>query len=153
LEVGALTDDRTHQITFNPNPMQKQFIESRAAADLFSSRMGEGKSAALAWAVYYHTRHNPGAIWYVIRDTWENLRSTTLQEFFKWFPPGLFGTWHATHKEFTWASGVAEGRVGFLGMDSPDDSTKLMSRPLAGFAMDEPAPAVGNAGISPTGPT
>lgn len=136
-----------HQITFNPNPIQKQFIESRADADLFSSRMGEGKSAALAWSVYYHTRHNPGAIWYMIRDTWENLRATTLQEFFKWFPPGLFGTWHATNKEFKWASGVAEGTVGFLGMDAPDDATKLMSRPLAGFAMDEPAPASGSGGI------
>lgn len=136
-----------HEITFKPNPLQKQFIESRAKADLFSSRMGEGKSAALAWSTLYHTRHNPGAIWYIIRDTWENLRATTLQEFFKWFPPGVFGTWHATHKEFHWAEGVAKGHVSFLGMDSPDDASKLMSRPMAGFGIDEPAPAIGSAGI------
>lgn len=136
-----------HDITFIPNPLQRQFIESRAKADLFSSRMGEGKSAALCWAILYHTRHNPGAIWYIIRDTWENLRATTMEEFFKWFPPGLMGSWHATHKEFTWADGVAKGKVGFLGMDAPDDASKLMSRPMAGFAMDEPAPAVGSAGI------
>src|SRR5271163_3412109 len=91
------------KIKFNPNPLQKQFIESRAKADLFSSRMGEGKSAALCWATLYHTRHNPGAIWYLIRDTWENIRATTMEEFFKWFPPGIMGTFHATHKEFTWA--------------------------------------------------
>ena len=136
-----------HAINFKPNPLQRQFIESRAKADLFSSRMGEGKSAALAWSVLYHTRHNPGATWYIIRDTWENLRATTMEEFFKWFPPGVMGSWHATHKEFTWAEGVARGKVGFLGMDSPDDASKLMSRQMAGFAMDEPAPAVGSVGI------
>lgn len=139
--------NETHEITFKPNPMQKQFIESRAKADLFSSRMGEGKSAALCWASFYHTRHNPGAHWFLIRDTWENLRATTMEEFFKWFPPGIMGTFHATHKEFTWAEGVASGKVGFLGLDSPDDASKLMSRPMAGFGIDEPAPAVGSVGV------
>jgi hypothetical protein len=136
-----------HILKFIPNPVQRQFIESRANADLFSSRMGEGKSAALAWSVFFHTRHNPGAQWYLIRDTWENIRKTTMEEFFKWFPPGVMGQWHETHKEFTWAEGVASGKVGFLGMDSPDDATKLMSRSMAGFGMDEPAPAIGSVGI------
>lgn len=136
-----------HGITFNPNPLQKQFIESRAKADLFSSRMGEGKSAALAWTALYHTRHNPGASWFLIRDTWENLQATTQKEFFFWFPPGVMGEYHATKKIFTWASGIAEGEVGFLGMDAPEDAGKLMSRPMAGFGMDEPAPAVGSVGI------
>lgn len=138
---------QNHSLTFNPNPVQKQFIESRAMADLFSSRMGEGKSAALVWSTLYHTRHNPGAEWFLIRDTWENLQATTQKEFFYWFPPGLMGEYHAGKKVFTWASGVAEGSVGFLGMDAPEDATKLQSRFMAGFAMDEPSPAVGNVGI------
>lgn len=136
-----------HIVKFNANPIQRQFIESRARADLFSSRMGEGKSAALVWSCFYHTRHNPGAQWYLIRDTWENLRKTTMEEFFKWFPPGIMGTWHETHKEFTWAEGITSGKVGFIGMDSPDDASKLMSRSMAGFGMDEPAPAIGSVGI------
>ena len=127
--------------------MQKKFIESRAKADLFSSRMGEGKSAALAWSAYYHTRHNPGAIWALVRDTWENMQSTTQKTFFEWFPPGIMGTYHATKKVFTWASGVAEGEVQFLGMDDPQDASKLMSRELAGFGIDEPAPAIGSGGV------
>lgn len=139
--------DGVHKITFIPNPVQRQFIESKAKADLFSSRMGEGKSTALAWSAFYHTRHNPGATWYLIRDTWENIRATTQKTFFEWFPPGIMGSYHATNKEFTWASGIAEGTVGFLGMDDPQDASKLMSREIAGFGMDEPAPAVGSAGI------
>lgn len=127
--------------------MQKKFIESRAKADLFSSRMGEGKSAGLAWSAFYHTRHNPGAEWALIRDTWENMQSTTMKTFFEWFPPGVAGEFHATKKVFKWASGLAVGEVQFLGMDDPQDASKLMSRSLAGFGIDEPAPAIGSGGV------
>lgn len=139
--------EQTHKINFIPNPVQRQFIESRALADLFSSRMGEGKSTALAWAAFYHTRHNPGASWAIIRDTWENIQSTTMKSFFEWFPPGVFGEWVATRKTFTWAEGVAKGDIVFMGMDDPADASKLMSRELAGFAIDEPAPAVSSGGV------
>jgi len=138
---------KAHETTFAPNPKQKAFIESKAKADLFSSRMGEGKSAALCWAALYHTRRNPGAAWALIRDTFENMQATTQKEFFKWFPPGIYGTYHTQKKEFTWADGVAKGTVTFLGMDDPSDASKLMSRELAGIGMDEPAPAAGSAGI------
>ena len=133
--------------TFNPNPIQRNFIESRAIADLFSSRAGEGKSTALVWSIFHHMRHNPGANWAVIRDTYENLQKSTLKSFFEWFPPGVFGTYHATKKEFTWAEGVGSGTVSFVGIDDPQDASKLLSWELAGIAMDEPAPAVGSGGI------
>ncbi len=137
----------THKTEFNPNPVQKNFIESRARADLFSSRMGEGKSTAIAWACLLHTRHNPGASWAIIRDTFENIVGTTQKTFFNWFPPGVYGDYNASRKTFTWATGIAKGDVVFMGMDDPGDSTKLMSRELAGFAIDEPAPAIGSAGV------
>ena len=139
--------DGQYKIDFHPNPIQRQFIESRAPADLFSSRAGEGKSTALVWSIFYHTRHNPGANWAVIRDTFENLQKSTLKTFFEWFPPGVFGTYHATKKEFTWYEGVAKGTVSFVGIDDPQDASKLLSWELGGIAMDEPAPAVGSAGI------
>jgi len=138
---------QAHEVTFNPNAVQRRFLESRAKADLFSSRMGEGKSTALCWAALYHTRHNPGARWDLVRDTWENMQATTMKTFFEWFPPGVFGTFHHTKRTFTWAEGVAKGEVEFLGMDDPQDASKLMSRELAGFAIDEPAPAIGSAGV------
>lgn len=140
--------DAEQRTVFKPNPVQQSFIESRAKADLFSSRMGEGKSTALAWAAFYHTRHNPGARWALIRDTFENIKGTTQKTFFDWFPPGVYGTYHGGNKTFTWASGLGGGEVLFMGMDDANDATKLMSRELAGFGMDEPAPALGNVGIN-----
>lgn len=139
-----------HKLEFFPNPMQKGFIMSQARADLFSSRRGEGKSTALAWACFHHTRMNPGASWMLLRDTWENMQKTTMDTFFHWFPPGIFGTFHQTKKTFTWAEGVARGVVEFTGMDDPRDASKLLSRELAGIGMDEPAPAVGSVGIDET---
>lgn len=134
-------------LKFNPNPLQKGFIESRARADLFSSRRGEGKSTGLAWSIFYHTRHNPTANWAVVRDTFENLQKTTQKTFFEWFPPGIAGEYHATKKEFKWASGLADGTVSFVGMDNPKDASKFLSWELGGIAFDEPAPAAGSEGI------
>lgn len=137
-----------HTITFVANPTQRAFITSRAEADLFASRMGEGKSAALCWAAFHHVQENPRAIQAFIRDTWENLRDTTQREFFTWFPPGVCGEYISSRKTFRWRVGEARGEVMFLGMDDPKDAAKLQSRPLAFFAIDEPAPAAESGGVS-----
>jgi len=137
------------EIKFIPNPTQKLFIEHQGIS-LFASRMGEGKSAGLCWKSFYHTRHNPTAKHAVIRDTWENNRDTTQKEFFEWFQPGILGEYVATTKTFTWRAeqiGLI-GSVQFMGLDDPDDASKLQSRDYGAFFMDEPAPAAETGGIS-----
>lgn len=140
-----------HRIEFAANPTQKLFIESRAEADLFDSRKGEGKSTALVWACFYHTRHNTGANWLFLRDTFENLRRTTMQEFFHWFPDGIWGHYHKGEKRWDWdkrRTGM-EGSVFFMGVEGEEDATKIASMPLAGVAIDEPSAAAGSsAGVS-----
>lgn len=138
--------EQTIKISFKANPVQKRFILSQAKADFFSARMGEGKSAGLVWACYHHTKHNPGARWMMIRDTWENLRDTTLVEFMDWFRP--MGEWKANEKSFYWKVGEMRGIVQFRGLDEEKDAHKLQSRPLAAFGMDEPAPAAESGGIA-----
>ena len=138
------------KVEFIANPTQRQFIESRAEADLFSSRKGEGKSAALAWAAFYYTKHNPGATGLAIRDTWENLKRTTLEEFLFWFPDGVFGNFVAGDKCWHWntkRTGL-KGKLYWIGVDGEEDATKIASMPLAYFLMDEPSAAAGSsAGI------
>lgn len=143
--------DQAHTIKFIANPTQKKFIESRAQADLFDCRKGEGKSAALAWSIFFHTKHNPGARWIVIRDTWENLRRTTLNEFLFWFPDGIYGDWKKGDKTWTWntARTGLSGEVVFMGVESDEDASKIASMPLAGVAIDEPSGAAGeSSGVS-----
>lgn len=145
-EVDSGSDE--HTIEFIANPIQHRFITSRAEADLFASRMGEGKSAALCWAAYHHVAENPGAVQAFIRDTWENLRDTTQREFFSWFPPGVMGEYVSSRKTFYWKIGDLRGEVMFIGMDDPKDASKLQSRALGAFFMDEPAPAADSGGIA-----
>lgn len=134
------------RIEFRANPTQKQFIESKAEADLFDSRKGEGKSTALVWACFYHTLYNPGANWLFLRDTFENLRRTTMNEFFTWFKDGIWGKWIAGEKKFIWdtkRTGL-KGAVYFMGVEDESDTSKIASMPLAGVAIDEPSPAAGS---------
>jgi len=128
---------------FKANPTQRAFIESRAEADLFSSRKGEGKSAALCWANFFYTKMNPGAPSALIRDTWENMQRTTLKEFFEWFPPGKgWGEFNKGERTFTWAPEMmGKAQVIFMGMDERADAAKIASMPLAFVGMDEPCPA------------
>lgn len=138
------------EIQFIANPTQKRFIQSRAEAALFDGRKGEGKSSALVWSCFFHTKENPGANSLFIRDTWENLRRTTLQEFFRWFPPFVFGEWRAGDKEYIWdekKTGL-KGKVMFMGVDDDASASKIASMPLAGVYIDEPSPAAGDAGVS-----
>jgi hypothetical protein len=139
-----------HSTTFNANPTQRAFIESRAEADLFASRKGEGKSAGLAWASYFYTHHNQGAPGLCVRDTWENLRRTTLDEFFHWFPDGVYGDWSGLDKTWHWnkkRTGL-EGKLTFMGVESKEDAQKIASMNLAYALIDEPAPAANSsAGI------
>lgn len=157
------------EIRFVANPTQKLFIEHRPfpgfkrpddwpsdvnprVVDLFSSRMGEGKSAGLCMAVWFYTLHNPGARCALIRDTWENMRDTTMQEFFTWFPEDIAGHFVKSEKRFTWnteATGL-RGSVYFMGMDDEKDAGKLQSRFFGMFGMDEPSPAAGSGGIHKT---
>lgn len=131
------------KVEFVANPTQRAFIESRAEADLFAARKGEGKSASLAWAAYYFTYHNPGAYGLCVRDTWENLRRTTLTEFFEWFQDGVFGHWVGVEKTWYWdkrRTGL-DGKLTFMGVESKEHAQKVASMPLAYLLMDEPAPA------------
>jgi hypothetical protein len=156
LDVGheeALEDKRYH-VEFTANPTQRRFIEHRPethkarCADIFNSRLGEGKSAALVWSILFHTRANPGARWALVRDTFENLQKSTMIEFFEWFPDGIFGTYHKGRKLWTWNPEIAKGEVMFIGMDDEKSATKIQSVALAGFAIDEVSPVSGSAGVS-----
>lgn len=140
---STVSNSRAHTTEFIANPTQRAFIESRAQADLFASRKGEGKSAGLAWSAFYYTQYNPGANLLCLRDTWENLRRTTLTEFFQWFKPGVYGDWMGSEKTWHWnkkRTGL-EGQIIFMGAESREDAQRVASMPLAGVLIDEPAPA------------
>lgn len=148
MSVGSVQDSsEVFRLDFQANPIQGRFIRSRAEADYWSARMGEGKSAGLCWAIFQHQQENPGAVHVLVRDTYEALRDTTMKEFFRWFPPGICGEYRIGEKTWRWRLGEMRGELSFLGMDDPKDAGKLQSRALGGVFFDELAPAAGTGGI------
>jgi hypothetical protein len=144
---AAADASNEYRVEFTANPMQNLFITEREAeAVLWAARKGEGKSTGLVWAIFHHTRENPGAHDYLVRDTFVNLEASTMVEFFKWFKPGIFGTYHEGKREFRWTAGEMRGVVHFIGLDTADDANKIASRPIGGAFIDEAAPADAESG-------
>ncbi len=137
--------ERRHEVKFTANAVQHDFIHDRTSkAVLWAARKGEGKSTGLVWADFLHHKENRGAHNYIIRDTYVNLRDTTMVEFFHWFEQA--GEWHESKRLFTWNAGEIRGWTHFLGLDSKEDSNKIASRPIAHAGFDEVAPAVAESG-------
>jgi hypothetical protein len=141
--MSAAEKDR--EIKFIANPTQHAAITSRAEADLFSCRVGEGKSAALCWGSYYHQKHNPGAEHAFIRATFVDLERTTQKEFFKWFQG--FGVYQAAKRYWRWHPEVGGGGIYWFGLDNDDDVQRLQSLDLGGAFSDEVAPAAEDGGL------
>ncbi len=139
-------------LTLNPwidaNPIQRQFILSQDLEVILFGPRGEGKTEAGFRRATLHAAEQPDETrpvpWAVIRDTWENLKRTTLKSLL--FPhPGSFcekirpllqikdGGKTVTLPGF-W-------EMNFFGIDSLGDLSRLQSLQLGGLWLEEPAPA------------
>lgn len=68
----------------------------------------------------------------IIRNTADQLRSTTMKTVFDWYPPGRYGRWKATEKTFFFEVPLPDGTLVysewfFVPLDTPDDTRKLLS--------------------------
>lgn len=74
----------------------------------------------------------------IVRNTVDQLRSTTMKTVFDWFPPGLVGTWRATEKTLYIDLQPGDGtRIlsewMFIALDTPDDVRKALSLEATGL--------------------
>jgi len=68
----------------------------------------------------------------IIRNTADQLRSTTMKTVFDWYPPGQYGRWKATEKTFFFEVPLPDGTFVrsewfFVPLDTSDDVRKLLS--------------------------
>lgn len=106
--------------------------------------IGSGKSTAAAFRPWRHlvqsepdTRGVRRARWAIIRNTYPQLKTTTIKTWHEWFPREM-GRWQdegpPTH--FIKDSGI-ELEVMFMALDRPDDVGKLLSLELTGAWINE----------------
>lgn len=77
----------------------------------------------------------------VVRNTYPQLRDTTIRTYLDWFPPGVFGKYNVTDKIYTLMREQDGQKISveilFKALDSPEDVRDLLSLELTGFHCDE----------------
>lgn len=109
---------------------------------------GSGKSTGCIFEIVRRSMPQPvwpdgkiRARWAVIRNTYPELKTTTIKSWHQWFPQTL-GRWQEngppTHwLEFESPRGLVEIEVMFLALDRPEDVAKLLSMELTGAWVNE----------------
>lgn len=73
----------------------------------------------------------------VVRNSYPQLRDTTIKTYLDWFPPLYFGKYNATNKQYLIKYDGKEIEILFKALDSPEDVRDLLSLELTGAHIDE----------------
>ena len=73
----------------------------------------------------------------IVRNTFPQLRDTTIPSWNYWFQDGVAGTWKATDKTFLLKYGDVECEVLFRALDTPDDVARVLSMEVTFVILDE----------------
>ena len=141
-------------IDFPATPTQEKFINSEAYLNFCMAARGEGKTTSALVATMRHAMRYGPAVWpikwAVIRDTWENIKITTMDTIrvfcrkYKIPAQGLeLKEPKVVQRGMQTESGVFKPLVEFhfFGLDQPSDANRLQGFEGAGAWIEEPAPA------------
>ena len=127
-----------------PGPVSRAFMRSDTFVRGIMGPYGSGKSTACVMEIIRRAQQQaPGkdgvrrSRWAVVRNTYPELKTTTIKTWHQWVPPSL-GRWvdsgPPTHR-------IADDRVDleviFISLDRPQDISKLLGMELTGAWVDE----------------
>lgn len=130
---------------FIATPTQEEFMLSGKYVRVLAGPIGGGKSVACAhellrWAQNQKANSNNErkTRFLIVRNTADQLRSTTQKTVFDWFPPGVAGVWKATEKTLYIEADLGDGTIlksewMFIALDTPDDIRKALSLEATGL--------------------
>lgn len=145
---------RTEQFIYRPDgKVLTDFFRSRAPVSITQGPVGSGSSTACChfiWATALEQRPDQygrrKTRWYVVRNTFDQLKQTTLKTWRYWFVEKAFGAFgdvkmsNPPEHNIEW--GLPDGtlvqlEVIFLSLDSEDDIKKLLSAEMTGVWFNE----------------
>lgn len=136
--------DDSNVTKYKAPPAVAKFIQCEASESWIVGPVGSGKTVGGMMKILYHaSRQAPNkegirkTRFAVIRDTYENLKATTLKSFLDWFEDGKAGTWMSSAKTFYLKMGDVESEIIWLGLDDQKDVARLLSLELTGAFLDE----------------
>jgi hypothetical protein len=132
-------------ISYKATPTARKFHRSRARVRVLMGCIGSGKSVACCWEIFRRCceqRKNQQGLrksrWAIVRNTYGELRETTLKTWLDWFPTPEFGTLK-DGAPITYHLNINDVRaeILFLALDRPKDVKKLLSLELTGVWFNE----------------
>jgi len=135
--------------TYRASPTAPRFHLSQGKVRVLAGPIGGGKSVScvmdlLHWAM----NQQPNELgvrrtrFAIIRNTVDQLKTTTMKTLFEWLPPGAFGEHRIVDKTFTLRMTLddyttVESELLFLSLDNPADTRKALSLELTGCWLNE----------------
>lgn len=121
------------------------FLADRSHVSFIRGPIGSGTSTACCMRIYSHAleqwpdpQGKRRSVWAVVRNTYPDLKNTTIKTWLDWFPENLYGRmfWdRPMHQELR--IGDIELDIFFLALDDETDIRKLRSLELTGVWFNE----------------
>jgi hypothetical protein len=140
------TDDGRRIYRLRPGTKLAEFVSSNNFVDGIVGPLGSGKSVGLFLRLMRHAQEQKPSLidglrrtrWFIARNTYPDLRRTTIRTWLELFPEHLYGRFNwgqpPSHKI---AFGDVRLEVDFLALDKPDDIRKLRSGEYTGGLFNE----------------
>ena len=131
--------------SYGPVPTVRAFAQSDAFMRGLMGPFGSGKSSGCVLEIVRRAgmqARSPDGVrrsrWCVIRNTFPELRDTTIRTVHQWIPPHLFGEWRSSENEYR-VKGIpgCEIEILFRALDRPDHVAHLLSLELTGAWVNE----------------
>ena len=129
---------------YGPVPMIREFSRSDKLIRGLVGPFGSGKSSGCVVEILRRSMaQKPGADgirrtrWACIRNSYPQLRDTTIKTFKDWVDFDVMGVWRERDHTFTMKFGDVESEVMFRALDRPDDTSNLLSLELTGAWLNE----------------
>lgn len=145
MDLSNANKDHIIKYSYKDVPTIKAFSESNAFIRGLMGPFGSGKSSGCIIEIIKKSSIQPvwqdgiiRARWAVIRNTYAQLRDTSIKTFHHWFPPIYFGNWRSsTHDYIITNIPGLEIEVMFRALDRPDQVSNLLSMELTGAWVNE----------------
>jgi len=130
---------------FKATPTMTAFMQSSAYVRVLAGPIGSGKSVCCTHDLMYWASlqaPNEDGIrktrFLIVRNTADQLKSTTFKTINDWFPDGVYGHYKVSDKTFYFRLRLADNTVVqtewmFIALDTPDDVRKALSLEATGL--------------------
>ena len=153
--IAAPTKTEVDRINYEPLPTLLLFHNDNSAIRCIVGPVGSGKTTAAAWEIGFELPRHLLSVygikktrWVVIRNTYVELRDTTLRTVKEWFPQDFnSGNWSESRMELTIRGEIRtdpnipgdiyEAEILFRSCDRPEHIKKLKSLEITGYWIDE----------------